>query len=50
MLTNYNNQTFSIFKMNTGILTITSTKKGEKIYDFHPNTSRAYLYCRKIEK
>ena len=30
MSTNYNNYTFSIFKMNTGILTITSTNKREK--------------------
>ena len=39
MSTNYNNQTFSIFKMNTkGILTLTSTKNGIENYNFHPKT------------
>ena len=48
MSTNYNNYTFSIFKMNTGILTITSTNKREKKNsNFHSYTSRAYLYMEK---
>ena len=39
MSTNYNNYIFSIFKMNIGILTITSTNK------------KSYLYMeKKIEK
>ena len=38
--------------MNTGILTITSTNKREKNFNFHSNTSRACLYMekKKIEK
>ena len=36
MSTNYNNYTFNIFKMNTGILTITSTNKRKKILIFIP--------------
>ena len=47
MSTNYNNYTFSIFKMNICILTITSTNKREKNSNFHSNTSRAYLYMEK---
>ena len=51
MSTNYNNYTFSIFKMNIGILTTTSTNKREKNYNFHPNAFRTYLYkAKKIEK
>ena len=47
MSTNYNNYTFSIFKMNTGILTTTSTNKRKKNFNFHSNTSGAYLYTEK---
>ena len=48
MSTNYNNYTFSIFKMNTCILTITSTNKREKKNsNFHSNTTRAYLHTAK---
>ena len=36
MSTNYNNYTFNIFKMNTNILTITSTNKRKKILIFIP--------------
>ena len=47
MSTNYNNYTFNIFEMNTGILTITSTNKRKKKSNFHPNTSRANLHTAK---
>ena len=51
MSTNYNNYTFNIFKMNTNILTIISTNKRGKNFNFHSNTSRAYLYAeKKFEK
>ena len=52
MSNNYNNPTFTIFKMNTDILTITLTNKRKNIYTLHTNTSSAYIYHnnRKIER
>ena len=49
MSTNYNNYTFSIFKMNTGILTTTSTNKRKKNFNFHSNTG-LLVHGKKIEK